>query len=64
MNLIKNIIVFLSKNFIWTNRKGGTKLYFLPIGRNKIVRENNNILNEILDSLFYYFVNPFSDSSD
>ena len=48
-NLIKNIIVFLLNNCIWTNRKVETKLYLLPVGPNKIVQqENNNILDEIL----------------
>ena len=48
-NLIKNIIVFLLNNCIWTNRKVETKLYLLPVGPNKIVQqENNNIVDEIL----------------
>ena len=43
-------------NFIGTNRKGETKLYFLPIVQNNIVhQENNKILDKILVSLFYYF---------
>ena len=47
-------------NFIGTNRKGETKLYFLPIVQNNIVhQENEKILDKILVSLFYYFVNPF-----
>ena len=54
----KNIIVFLMENFISTNRKGETKLSSLPIGRNKI-KKNNNILCEIIVSLFTCFVNPF-----
>ena len=33
---------FLVENFIWTNRKGETILYLLPIGRNKIVHQENN----------------------
>jgi len=56
--------VFLLNNFIWANRKGETKLYFLPIGRNKIIgntRENKNILDEILVSLFSCFSNPFPE---
>jgi len=44
-------------NFIWTNRRGETKLYFLPIGGNRIVHQKNkNILDEILVLLF---LNPF-----
>ena len=35
-NFTKNIIVFLMKKFISTNRKGETKL-----GRNKIVHQGN-----------------------
>ena len=35
----KNIIVFLFNNPIWANKKGETKLYFLHIGRNKIVHQ-------------------------
>ena len=38
-NFTKYIIVFLLDNFIWTNKKGETLLYFLPIGRNKIVHQ-------------------------
>ena len=46
---IENIIDFFLDNFIWANTNGESKLYFLPIGRNKIVhQENKNILNEIL----------------
>ena len=49
---------FLAEQFylngeIW---KGETILYLLPIGRNEIARqENNNILDEILVSLFYRY---------
>ena len=43
-------------NFIWTNRKVETKLYLLLISPNKIFQqENNNILDEILFSLFGWF---------
>ena len=53
---IKNIIVFLLKNFIWTNRKQVEFCFYLPIGPNKIVQqENNNILDEIFVSLFDCF---------
>ena len=51
-------------NFIW---RGETKLNFLPIGRNKIVyQDNKNILDEILVSLFVLFckVNPFSEECE
>ena len=54
--------VFLMYNFISTNRKGAKFWYSLPVGRNKIVhQENNNILGEIIASLFSCFVNlpPF-----
>ena len=55
-NVTKNIIVFLLNNFIWANRKGEKKLFFLPIGRNKIVhQENKKILDKILASLFSCF---------
>ena len=48
------------KNFISTNKKGETKLG-LPISRNKIVhQENNNILGEIIVSLFSCFYNPIT----
>ena len=51
-NFIKNIIVFFF-NFIWTNNRGETKLYFLPIGRNQIVhQEKKNFLDEIVVELF------------
>ena len=31
-------------NLFWSNKRGGTNLYFLPIGRNKIGhQENKNI---------------------
>ena len=44
-------------NFNSTNRKVAKFWFFLPIGRNEIVhQENNNILGEIILSLF---VNPF-----
>ena len=44
---------FIVEQYIWTNRKGETKLYLLPIGRNTIVhQENKNILDEICVSLF------------
>ena len=48
-------------NFILRNRKGETKLSYLPIGRNKIVHQetNKNFLDEIVVSLFNYFLNPF-----
>jgi len=60
----KHIIVFLLNNFIWTNIYIETIFYFLPNGRNKIIRqENKNILNEIIVSLFSCFVNPFPGSS-
>ena len=40
---------FLLNNLIWTNRRGETKLYFLPIYWNKILHpENENILDEVL----------------
>ena len=52
----KDIIVFLLKTFIWTYMKGEKILYILPSGRNKVVHQkNNNILDEILVLLFYYF---------
>ena len=52
-NFIKSYLVFLLNNFIWTNRRGETKLYILPIGRNKIVhQENKTFLDEIIVSLF------------
>ena len=54
----KNIIVFFLNSFIWTNRKGETKLYFLLV--ENLHQENKNILDELLVSLFYCFVNPFS----
>ena len=51
-NFTEHIIVFLLNNLIWANIKAETKFYFLPIGRNKIVhQENKNILDEILFSL-------------
>ena len=41
----------------------GTSCFTLPIGPNEIVQqENNNILDEILVSLFSCFVNPFPGS--
>ena len=47
---------FLLKNFIWTNRRGETELYFLPIGRTKIAdQENKNILDEIVALCFNCF---------
>ena len=55
-NFIKNYPVFLLNNFIWTNMRGETKLYFLPIGRNKIVDlENKTFLDEIIVLLFNCF---------
>ena len=36
-NFTKDIIVFLLSILIWTYRKGKTKLYFLPVGRNRIL---------------------------
>ena len=68
-NFIKSILVFLLNNFIWTNRRRETKLYFLPIGPNKlsigpnkIVQENKSIPDKILALLFCClvdFLNPF-----
>ena len=49
-NFTKNIIVS-------TYRKEETKLSSLPIGRNKIVHQEN-ILGEIIVPLFSCFVNP------
>ena len=48
---------FLAEQFLFlTNRNGETIPYLLPIGRNKIVhQENYNIIDEILVSLFYCF---------
>ena len=52
-NFIKNIFVFLLNNFIWTNKRGKTKLCFLPFGRNNFVhQENKNIIDKIVVSLF------------
>ena len=52
-NFIKYILV---EQFIWTNKRGETKHYFHPIGRNIIVhQENNNILDEIVVSFFHCF---------
>ena len=52
-NLIKNIIVFLLDNFIWTKRRGETKLWFLPIGRIKLFIEK--IKYSWWDSCFVVF---------
>ena len=41
MNYTKIIIVLLLNNFTWASRKSETKLYFLPIGCNKIVHQEN-----------------------
>ena len=59
----KNIIAILLNNFIWANRKGGTKLYYLTIGRNKIVH-HENILDEMCISLFSCFLNAFPGVTD
>ena len=46
--------------FLMTNRKGAKFCFSLPVGRNKIVhQENNNILGENIVSLFSCFVNTF-----
>ena len=55
-------IFFFILHFIISFPENGLKIkrYFLPIGRNKIVhQENKNILDEILVSLFSYSLNPF-----
>ena len=42
----KNIIVFLWNSFIWPNRKGETKLYFLLMVVIKLSSRKQNILDE------------------
>ena len=47
---------FLDEYFISTNKKQVKYCFSFPIGPNKIVQQkNNNILDEILVSLFYCF---------
>jgi len=53
---------FLMNNSISNNRKEVKFCFSPPIGPNKIVQqENNNILDEILVSLFNFSFNPLPD---
>ena len=38
--IMKSVFVFLLNNFIWNNKRGETKLYFLPMGQNKLFIKN------------------------
>ena len=54
-NFYNDIIVILSNNYIWT-WKGERKLYFLLIGRNKIVhQENQNIYKIFLFVVLLFY---------
>ena len=52
-NFIKNILVFLLNHFIWTNERGETKLYFLPIGWRR-----KNVIKKILVFLWTILFGP------
>ena len=52
------IFLFSCNNFKRTDRKGEKKMYFLTALAD--IKLFKNILYEILVSLFYCFVNPFS----
>ena len=61
-NFIKYINVFLMNNCIATNRKTEQFCFSLTIGPNEVVQqESNNILGEILVSLFSCLFNPFPE---
>ena len=57
------LLFFLLNSFICTNGKRETKLYFLPVGRNKI-KKTKIFLMRFLFRLFFCFVNPFSEKID
>ena len=58
-NLIKNVIVLLLNNFIWTNRKEETILYLLSIGRKKLfIKKTIIFLMRLLFRCFIVFKIP------
>ena len=51
---------FLLNNLNWTDRREDqTKLYFLPIGRNKIVHQENKRLKLLFRCFLFRLLNPF-----
>ena len=53
-NFIKNIIVFLLNNFIWTNKKQIKFCFYLPIGAKKNFNKKATIF--LMRFLFHYFI--------